>query len=140
MNINLWDERDISHSSVDRIIFSDSTLIFNYLTDLLINVLKKLKINEDNIYNGYKKNEYKIFSQKIALFLIREKKFSRIDAFNYVREKIKMVKIKNLNIKNILLMDKKNFKNKSIIDKIFKYDNFISEIKKRIENAKKPKK
>ena len=64
MNINLWDERDISHSSVDRIIFSDSTLIFNYLTDLLINVLKKLKINEDNIYNGYKKNEYKIFSQK----------------------------------------------------------------------------
>ena len=82
----------------------------------------------------------KFFHKKIALFLIREKKFSRIDAFNYVREKIKMVKIKNLNIKNILLMDKKNFKNKSIIDKIFKYDNFISEIKKRIENAKKPKK
>ena len=51
-NVALWHERDISHSSVERIIFPDSTIAIDYMLTKLIKILDNLKVNKDNMLNN----------------------------------------------------------------------------------------
>ena len=48
-NINLWHERDISHSSTERIIFPDSLILADFMLHRFIGVMKNLVIHEDNM-------------------------------------------------------------------------------------------
>ena len=68
-NIVLWHERDISHSSVERIIFPDTTILINYMLNRFINTIENLNVNKEhmlkniNLYGGI------VFSQKVMLKL-----------------------------------------------------------------------
>ena len=48
-NVALWGERDISHSSAERLIFPDACMALDYITDLLTGVIKDLRIYEDRM-------------------------------------------------------------------------------------------
>ena len=84
-NINLWHERDISHSSAERIIFPDSLVLVDFMISRFTNVLENLVVNEDimlkntNLYGGI------VFSQKVLLKLV-EKGYSREDAYRIVQK------------------------------------------------------
>ena len=84
-DIVLWHERDISHSSVERIILPDTTTLIDYMLKRFKNVLDNLNINEGkmsancNLYGGV------IFSQKVLLKLV-EKGLSREDAYKIVQK------------------------------------------------------
>ncbi len=83
-NINLWHERDISHSSVERIILPDSTILLDYILDKMNFVLANLKINKENIERNINLTRGLIHSQKVLLLLI-DKGLSRDEAYKIVQ-------------------------------------------------------
>jgi adenylosuccinate lyase len=84
-NITLWHERDISHSSVERIIIPDSTVLLDYILFKFIDLVHNLVVNEKNIKNNLEYTKGLIFSQTVLLKLI-EKKMKREDAYKIVQK------------------------------------------------------
>ncbi len=84
-NITLWHERDISHSSVERIIFPDSTILADYMLTRLNNVLENLVIKPDNMLKNIGKYGDIIFSQSCLLKLV-EKGMTREASYEIVQK------------------------------------------------------
>ena len=137
-NIVLWHERDISHSSVERIIFPDTTILINYMLNRFINTIENLNINKEhmlkniNLYGGI------VFSQKVLLKLTG-KGLSREDAYKLVQKNAhKNFGVENGNFKESLLNDKDilNILSKDEIIECFNIDDYLQntdEIFKRFE-------
>lgn len=83
-NISLWHERDISHSSVERIIFPDSTTLIDYMLSRLEKTIKNLVVHEDNMLKNTNLFGGIVFSQKVLLKLC-SKGMLREDAYRLVQ-------------------------------------------------------
>ncbi|MGB9767345.1 MULTISPECIES: adenylosuccinate lyase [Dictyoglomus] len=84
-NIPLWHERDISHSSVERVIFPDSTSLTDYILNLLIGIINNLRINEERIKENMSMN-YRIYYSQNLLLALTEKGVLRDVAYGWVQE------------------------------------------------------
>lgn len=71
-NVILWHERDISHSSAERIILPDITTLLNYQINRFANIIEKLTVLEDNMLRNMDKTFGLIYSQRVMLSLIDE--------------------------------------------------------------------
>ena len=69
-NIPLWHERDISHSSVERVIMPDSTILTDYMLNRLTNIIENLVVYPDNMLRNLNLSGGLIFSQRVLLELI----------------------------------------------------------------------
>lgn len=85
-NVPLWHERDISHSSAERIIIPDATILLNYMLNRFGNIVKNLTVFPDNMRRNMDRTFGIIFSQRILLGLI-EKGWSREAAYDAVQPK-----------------------------------------------------
>lgn len=83
-NVALWHERDISHSSVERIIGPDSTILLDYMLARLTRVLDKLVVYPENMQRNLERTGGLFFSQQIMLTLTH-KGLSREDAYRVVQ-------------------------------------------------------
>ncbi len=83
-NIPLWHERDISHSSVERVIIPDSTILIDYMLHRLRYVLSNLHVYPNTMVDNMKKSYHLYNSQKVLLNLI-EKGMTREDAYQVVQ-------------------------------------------------------
>lgn len=83
-NINLWHERDISHSSSERVILPDSTIVLDYMLKKTTEVIKNIKINPENMVRNIELNRGVIYSQRILLKLM-EKGLDRMKAYDMVQ-------------------------------------------------------
>ena len=83
-NIPLWHERDISHSSVERVIAPDSTILMNYMLNRMNGLIKNLVVYPDNMMANLGLMKGLIFSQQIMLALT-ESGVSREDAYQMVQ-------------------------------------------------------
>ncbi len=91
-NIPLWHERDISHSSVERIIFPDSTILIDYMLNRFNKLVQGLVVNKDNMLKNTNLFGGIVFSQRVLLELTnkglsREKAYeltqrNALEAFN----------------------------------------------------------
>ncbi len=84
-NINLWHERDISHSSAERIIFPDSLILVDFMLHRFIGIMTNLVVHEDNMFKNTQLYGGVIYSQKIMLKLV-EKGYTREDAYRIVQK------------------------------------------------------
>lgn len=84
-NIALWHERDISHSSTERIIFPDSLELVDFMLARLDRVLKNLVIKEVNMENNTNLFGGIVYSQRVLLKLV-EKGLTREDAYRIVQK------------------------------------------------------
>ena len=84
-NVALWHERDISHSSVERVILPDATIALDYMLVKFTAVVKDLVVYPDNMRRNMDKVHGLIFSQKLLLELARAG-LSREDAYALVQE------------------------------------------------------
>ena len=84
-NIALWHERDISHSSVERVIFPDSTILIDYMLNRFLNVIENLVIKEQNMLNNADKYGGIIYSQSCLLKLL-EHNMTREEAYKIVQK------------------------------------------------------
>lgn len=83
-NIALWHERDISHSSVERVIFPDSTILIDYMLARFLGVIKNLVIKKENMINNANKYGGIIYSQSCLLKLL-EHNMTREEAYKIVQ-------------------------------------------------------
>ena len=110
-NIPLWHERDISHSSVERIILPDATTLVDYMFNRYLNVIENLVVYKKNMIENIYKTNGIIFSQRILTKLI-DRGFSREKAYDLVQTlandayekgiEFKSLVINNQTIKDIL--------------------------------------
>ena len=84
-NIALWHERDISHSSVERIIVPDSTILIDYMLAKFYAVLKDLVVYPENMMENLNKSGGLVFSQQVLLALV-QKGLIREDAYTLVQD------------------------------------------------------
>ena len=84
-NINLWHERDISHSSAERIIFPDSLILIDFMLHRFNGVMENLVVHEDNMLKNAKLYGGIVYSQKVLLKLV-EKGLTREDAYRIVQK------------------------------------------------------
>lgn len=85
-NVSLWHERDISHSSAERIVLPDATIALEYILDKMIFVIKGLHIYPANIKRTMDTTRGLFYSQKVLLALIEKGKLSREDSYAIVQE------------------------------------------------------
>lgn len=85
-NISLWHERDISHSSAERIMLPDVTIALDYALNRFTNIVDRLTVYEDNMRNNIDKTYGLIFSQRVLLALIN-KGMVREEAYDKVQPK-----------------------------------------------------
>ncbi|SDM66314.1 adenylosuccinate lyase [Sediminibacillus halophilus] len=83
-NVALWHERDISHSSAERIILPDATIALNYMLNRFANIVKNLTVFPENMKANIDKTYGVIFSQRVLLALI-DKGMSREEAYDLVQ-------------------------------------------------------
>lgn len=103
-NITLWHERDISHSSAERVIFPDSTILVDYMLNRFKNTLENLVVKEKNMYKNAHAFGGIVFSQKVLLKLI-EKGLTREVAYTIVQRNAHEAFNNNGNFKENLLSD-----------------------------------
>lgn len=83
-NMALWHERDISHSSVERVIMPDSTILVDYMLNRLASVLQNLRLIPENIESNLQRSYGLYYSQRILLALV-EKGLARQKAYEMVQ-------------------------------------------------------
>ena len=129
-NVALWHERDISHSSVERVIVPDSCITLNYMLNLMIKLIDNLLIYPENMIKNLELTRGLVFSQSVLLKLV-EKGVSREDSYKFVQEPaMKVWADKNKNLKDELLNSEevKNILSKNEISEIFEYDKMLKNV------------
>ncbi len=85
-NVALWHERDISHSSAERIILPDTTIALNYMLNRFGRIIKNLTVFPENMKRNMDKTLGLIYSQRVLLALI-DKGMTREEAYDTVQPK-----------------------------------------------------
>jgi len=83
-NVPLWHERDISHSSVERVIIPDATILINYMLNRFMNIVKNLTVFPENMKRNMDRTFGLIYSQRVMLKLI-DKGLTREEAYDTVQ-------------------------------------------------------
>jgi len=135
-NVALWHERDISHSSVERIIFPDSTLALDYMLNKFIEVASGLKVYPDNMLSNLAKTRGLIFSQRVLITLMN-KGLARTKAYDLVQKAAMQTWQGTSNFKANLLADKQAAKYLSAkeLDKLFDLDFYLRNVNKIFEKV-----
>ena len=81
----LWHERDISHSSAERIILPDGTTLLDYMLNIFTGVMAGLVVYPENMRRNMELTQGLVFSQRVLTTLISEKGMSRNDAYKVVQ-------------------------------------------------------
>lgn len=135
-NNSLWYERDISHSSVERIIIPDATSLIDYALNRFNKVVEKLIIDEEQMMNNINLTQGVIFSQRVLSTLI-EKGMSREESYDLVQplaikaweEKTPFINLLTSNEKITSLINEEELKS------LFDVNYFLKEVNKIYERV-----
>ena len=120
-NVALWHERDISHSSVERVIIPDSFIALDYMLHLITNLLDNLIIYPENMKRNLELTRGLVFSQTVLLELV-SKGATREEAYKIVQTSaMKVWEDKSKNLKDELLASPEalEYLSKEEIEEIF---------------------
>ncbi|MFA5092599.1 MAG: adenylosuccinate lyase [Candidatus Omnitrophota bacterium] len=130
-NVALWHERDISHSSVERIIFPDSTLALDYMLNKFIEVVSGMKVYAENMLANLAKTRGLIFSQRVLIALMN-KGLERVKAYDLVQKAAMATWQGTGNFKDNLLSlpEAAKYLSAKELDKIFDLDFYLRNVNK----------
>ena len=128
-NITLWHERDISHSSAERIIFPDSFTLVDFMLNRFNSIMENIVVHKENMLNHTNEFGGIVYSQKVLLTLV-EKGLSREDAYKIVQRNALDAFENHGNFKLNLLKDSEiaKFLTTNEIEKIFDPNEFLKNI------------
>lgn len=101
-NMNLWHERDISHSSAERIILEDATSLLDYMLERYTNVLRNLNVFKEQMLKNIELNQGLCFAQRILHELI-DKGMSRESAYDFIQEQTFKLRTSNMHLKDQMI-------------------------------------
>lgn len=105
-NIPLWHERDISHSSAERIILPDSTILLDYMIHRFSSIIENLTVFPGNMKRNMDASLGLIFSQRVMLALI-DKGLTREEAYDLIQPKAMEAWEKGVPFKTLTLADQR---------------------------------
>ena len=125
----LWHERDISHSSAERVILPDSTILLDYMLNKFADIVSRLVVNEDRMLENLNRSGGVVFSGKLLLELIN-KGLTRNEAYDKVQQIAFVSKRDKVDFKTALLRDDGMRSTLSIddIEKIFDFAYHIKNV------------
>jgi adenylosuccinate lyase len=128
-NIALWHERDISHSSNERITLPDSCLVLNYMCHLFKYIAKDMRVYPEHMERNLGVTKGLIFSQRVMLALV-DKGLSRQSAYSIVQRNATKSWKDEVNFFDLLLKDSEVTKHlsKKDLEGIFDYQYFIRHV------------
>ena len=128
-NIALWHERDISHSSVERVILPDATNIIYYMLIKADYLIKNLVVNTDRMKESFEISHNLVFSQRVMLKLL-EKGLSREEAYLIVQKNAMKSWNERKDFRQILKTDPEILKFLDIndIDELFNIDYYLKNV------------
>ncbi|MDI6751826.1 MAG: adenylosuccinate lyase [bacterium] len=104
-NIALWNERDISHSSAERVVLADSSILTDFMLDEFFRVIKGLVVYPERMLENLNKTRGLIFSEGLMLTLVK-KAVSREEAYKLVQAPALLAKENNLDFQEQVLKEK----------------------------------
>lgn len=128
-NINLWHERDISHSSTERIIFPDSLILVDFMLARFNNLLENLVVNECNMKKNANLYGGVVYSQKVLLKLI-DKGLTRENAYKIVQQHA-LSALNGIDFKQSIINE--NILSEQEIIECFNHEDYLKNIKKVFE-------
>jgi len=132
-DVALWHERDISHSSVERVILPDSTILLDYLQHRTIALVEGMKVNEQRMLENLELTHGALFSQRVLLALVEDGN-SRDDAYRIVQELAQRAWDEGTPLQGLLAQDDRAAG--LDLEKIFTYDHYTryaEEIVRRLD-------
>ena len=128
-NVALWHERDISHSSTERIILPDSCLLTDYMLSLLASIMKGLKVYPENMRRNLELTQGLIFSQRVLLALV-DKGLGREEAYRIVQAKAMKAWQEKKSFLNLLEAEAQiaTWLSKAELESLFDYDYYLKYI------------
>ncbi len=105
-DVALWHERDISHSSVERIVLPDSTILLDYMLNKFIEIIQNLVVHPQKMMENMELSKGVIFSQRVLLELIN-KGLTRLEAYDMVQRSAMEARGAGEYFKDVLLRDEK---------------------------------
>ena len=128
-NIALWHERDISHSSNERIILPDSCLVLDYVLHIFTYVMKGLRVYPEHMKENLEVTKGLVFSQRVMLSLI-DKGLSRQEAYEMVQRNAMKAWQERISFFNLLQADPDVGKHlsKAELEDIFDYGHFLHHV------------
>jgi adenylosuccinate lyase len=105
-NVTLWHERDISHSSVERVIIPDSTIMVDYMLIQFNRIMENLLVYPENMRANLDKTKGMIFSGRLLLELSK-KADSKEEAYRIVQDKAMKAWKENKDFRELILKDRK---------------------------------
>ncbi len=128
-NIPLWHERDISHSSAERIIFPDSLTLVDFMLNRFNEVMENIVVHKDNMLSHTEEFGGIVYSQKVLLSLV-SKGLSREDAYTIVQRNALDAFQNKGNFRQNLLSDSEvtKYLTPDEIEKIFDPQEFLNNI------------
>ncbi|MDD5596004.1 MAG: adenylosuccinate lyase [Candidatus Omnitrophica bacterium] len=130
-NVALWHERDISHSSVERIIMPDSTIALDYMLNKFIEVINGLNVYPENMLKNLVQTKGLIFSQRVLLALM-DKGLKRPVAYDLVQRNAMKTWKEGTDFKHNLLQDPQvsRYLDQKSLDNIFTLDYYLRNVNK----------
>ena len=127
-NINLWGERDISHSSAERIVFEDAISLAEYILKRMNNLLTNLYVDQNRVLENINLTHGNIFSQRVLNALI-EKGLTREKAYDLIQPLTFEVG-KDKGLKEVLKDNQEVVKylSNDEIDECFNYDYYLKNV------------
>jgi adenylosuccinate lyase len=135
-NVTLWHERDISHSSVERVILPDSTIILDYMLERFTYIMKDLVVYPQRMLENLERTRGLIYSQKVLLELARAG-VSREAAYRAVQAAAMETWETGRNFEQTIL-DQKTITSKidkSRLERIFTLDSFLKSVDEIFERV-----
>jgi adenylosuccinate lyase len=128
-NVALWHERDITHSSVERVIIPDSCILLDYMLALMTDVIDRLLVYPDNMMKNLERTHGLIFSQSVLLALTK-KEMKREDAYRVVQAAAMEVWQTGKDFKQLLLANEevRRVLNKDELEELFNLNKSIRHV------------
>ena len=123
-NVALWHERDISHSSVERVILPDATTLLDYLQHATMTVLEGMTVDTGRMRENLEMTHGALFSQRVLLALV-ERGLARDDAYRIVQELAQRAWDQGIPLRDLLADDARVRELGLDLDAIFDYEQFV---------------
>jgi adenylosuccinate lyase len=122
-NVALWHERDISHSSVERVILPDSTALLDHMHRSALRLVEGMVVNRERMRENLELTSGALFSQRVLLALVETAGLSRDDAYREVQRLAQRALDERTPLRQLLTVDEAG--SRLDLDAIFDYAPFV---------------
>ncbi len=124
-NVALWHERDISHSSAERVALPDSCLILDFALVRMTKLIDNLVVNAERMRQNLEATRGLVFSQAVLLALIEEQSLSRDESYRIVQRNAMRAWDEGLPLRDLLAEDIDVALHPDVLDRCFSAEHFL---------------